>query len=133
MKTIEEFVREYRSNLWTSPCICSNEEKTGETWCCNQCGKPTARTESKELTGDDRMVIETLNKIVIHSKQCREKEAGHGIVMALANECLVLLNDKHDLLASRDARIRELEKENKKLLRSIKLCESSINGALDGL
>lgn len=66
-------------------------------------------TESKELPGDDRMVIEILNKIVIHSKKCRDTEVGHGVVVALANECLILLNDKHDLLASRDARTESKE------------------------
>ena len=68
-------------------------------------------TDSNELPRDDRMVIEILNKIVIHSKKCRDTEVGHGVVVALANECLILLNEKHDLLASKDARIRELEQE----------------------
>jgi len=37
------------------------------------------------------------------------------------------------IIASKDARIRELEEENKKLQRMINLCKASINGALDGL
>lgn len=63
------------------------------------------------------MIIEILNRIVIHSKNLRSYEGGHGVVVALANECLILLNDKHDLLASKDARIRELEEA----LRSIEI------------
>ena len=114
VEEVENLIEEYTSQLWTSPCICPNDEKTGETLCCNHCGKPTART-SEELPGDDKMIIEILNRIVIHSKNLRSYEGGHGVVVALANECLILLNDKHDLLASKDARIRELEEENKKL------------------
>lgn len=117
--TLERF-REAIGMLWTSPCTCPPDEKTGETWCCNHCGRPTART-SEELPGDDRMIIEILNRIVIHSKNLRSYEGGHGVVVALANECLVLLNDKHDLLASKDARIRELEEELEREKNSVRI------------
>ena len=64
-----------------------------------------------ELPSDDRMIVEILNKIVKHSKQCRPTESGHGIVVALANECLTLLSGRSPnlLLASHVARIKELE------------------------
>ncbi len=53
VEEVENLIEEYTSQLWASPCICPQDEKTGETLCCNLCGKPTARTTSKELYGDD--------------------------------------------------------------------------------
>jgi hypothetical protein len=44
VEEVENLIEEYTSQLWTSPCICPPDEKTGETLCCNICGKPTART-----------------------------------------------------------------------------------------
>lgn len=26
---------------WTSSCVCVEDDRIGETWCCNTCGKPT--------------------------------------------------------------------------------------------
>lgn len=75
------------------------------------------RSQASELPSDDGMVVEILNKIIIHSKQVRRHNIDFAVVIALANECLILLSDHSPspLIASRDARIKELEEENQKL------------------
>lgn len=109
-------MEEYRSNLWTSPCICPNDEKTGETLCCNLCGKPTARTTSKELPRDEEMK----DWAEIHAIHCyhdgltSKKHFVEGYLYAVD---FFKNNYALPLLASKDARIRELEEA----LRSIEI------------
>lgn len=103
-----EIMEEYRSNLWTSPCDCNPEEKTGETWCCNLCGRPTARMTSKELPGDEEMK----DWAEIHAIHCyhdgltSKKHFVEGYLYAVD---FYKNNYASPLLASKDARIRELE------------------------
>lgn len=89
-------------------------------------------TESKELPGDEEMK----DWAEIHAIHCyhdgltSKKHFVEGYLYAVD---FFKNNYASPLLASKDARIRELEEENKKLSRSIKFCKASINGALDGL
>jgi hypothetical protein len=101
IECVKEAMEEYRSNLWTSPCTCTNDEKHGETWCCNLCGKPTARTESKELPGDFFDYYMEDDSLVITDSALDGYEAGFNKMRSLASP----------LLAYRDARIRELEEQ----------------------
>lgn len=121
IQIINDFLKsgeeEYSSNLWTSPCICPNDEKTGETLCCNICGKPTART-SEELLGDDDAGVIAVNVASnVIPKLTTQEEA---FFIAGFQECVKYLRTS-PLLASKDARIRELEEANK--LAEIKIAE----------
>lgn len=105
--TLERF-KEAIGMLWTSPCICPQDEKTGEMLCCNHCGRPTARTTSKELPGDEEMK----DWAEIHAIHCyhdgltSKKHFVEGYLYAVD---FFKNNYASPLLASRDARIRELE------------------------
>lgn len=92
VEEVEKLIEEYNSNLWTSPCICPPDEKTGETLCCNICGKPTART-SKGLPGDEAL------------------KARYGVAEGHIMGAQYMGSIASPLLASKDARIRELEEE----------------------
>jgi hypothetical protein len=105
-------IEEHISNHWTSPCICPPDEKTGEMWCCNLCGKPTARTESKELPGDDDAGVIAANVASnVRPKLTTQEEA---FFIAGFTECVKYLRTS-PLLASKDARIRELEEALKSI------------------
>jgi len=41
LRVENERLREERGRHWLTPCECTVDERTGETWCCNVCGKPT--------------------------------------------------------------------------------------------
>ena len=105
VEEVENLIEEYTSQLWTSPCICPTDEKTGETLCCNHCGKPTART-SEELLGDDDAGVIAVNVASnVIPKLTTQEEA---FFIAGFQECVKYLRTS-PLLASKDARIRELE------------------------
>ena len=104
--------------LWTSPCICPPDEKTGEMLCCNLCGRPTARTESKELPGDEESGVIAVN--VASNVKPKLTENEEAFFIAGFQECIKYLRTS-PLLASKDARIRELEEANK--LAEIKIAE----------
>ncbi len=108
--TLERF-NEAIGMLWTSPCICPPDEKTGETLCCNHCGRPTART-SEELPGDDNIDDSW-------SKMFNIKTS-----VGFVNGAKWMRSIASPLLASRDARIRELEEENKKLNKANEFLEN---------
>ena len=110
VEEVENLIEEYRSNLWTSPCDCNPEEKTGETWCCNHCGRPSARTESKELPNDEESGVIAVN--VASNVKPKLTENEEAFFIAGFQECIKYLRIS-PLLASRDARIRELEEEEK--------------------
>lgn len=40
---------------WTEGCSCYHGDTTGETWCCNKCGKPTSRHSSPSLPSDEEL------------------------------------------------------------------------------
>lgn len=40
---------------WTEGCSCYHGDTTGETWCCNKCGKPTSRHSSPSLPSDEEI------------------------------------------------------------------------------
>ena len=109
IQIINDFLKsgeeEYRSNFWTSPCICPPDEKTGETLCCNHCGKPTARTSGELLGDDDAGVIAVNVASNVRPKLTTQEEA---FFIAGFQECVKYLRTS-PLLASKDARIRELE------------------------
>ena len=110
VEEVEKLIEEYRSNLWTNPCICPPDEKTGEMWCCNHCGKPTARTESEELPSDDDAGVIAANVASnVRHKLTTQEEA---FFIAGFQECVKYLRTS-PLLASKDARIRELEDQLK--------------------
>jgi len=46
-----EYIRSDVATDWTKPCQCTESERTGETWCCNHCGKPVnpASDQSAEI------------------------------------------------------------------------------------
>lgn len=103
--TADHIIEIMQSNLWTSPCTCPPDEKTGETLCCNICGKPTART-SEELLGDDDAGVIAVNVASnVIPKLTTQEEA---FFIAGFQECVKYLRTS-PLLASKDARIRELE------------------------
>ncbi len=102
VEEVENLIEEYTSQLWTSPCICPPDEKTGETLCCNNCGRPTART-SKGLPGDEAL------------------KARYGVAEGHIMGAQYMGSIASPLLASKDARIRELEEANK--LAEIKIAE----------
>ena len=83
--------REAIGMLWTSPCDCNPDEKTGETLCCNICGNPTARTESKELPGEEQL------------------KSRYGVAEGHIMGAQYMRSIASPLLASRDARLKELE------------------------
>lgn len=113
-------MEEYSSNLWTSPCICPPDEKTGETLCCNICGRPTART-SEELLGDDDAGVIAVNVASnVIPKLTTQEEA---FFIAGFQECVKYLRTS-PLLASKDARIRELEEENNRLNKANEFLEN---------
>ena len=115
---VEKLIEEYISQLWTSPCICPPDEKTGETLCCNICGKPTARTDSKELPGDDDAGVIAANVASnVRPKLTTQEEA---FFIAGFTECVKYLRTS-PLLASKDARIRELEEELEREKNSVRI------------
>lgn len=40
---------------WTKGCSCYHGDTTGETWCCNKCGKPTSKYTSPSLLSDEEI------------------------------------------------------------------------------
>ena len=117
--TADHIIQIVQSNFWTSSCDCPNDEKTGETLCCNLCGRPTART-SEELPGDD--------EINEYAKIKCDKFYGKGNQDDFSDSILFynfgmqqMRSIASPLLASKDARIRELEEANK--LAEIKIAE----------
>ena len=118
--TADHIIQIVQSNFWTSSCDCPTDEKTGETLCCNHCGRPTAMTTSKELPGDDEMK----DWAEIHAIHCyhdgltSKKHFVEGYLYAVD---FFKNNYASPLLASKDARIRELEEANK--LAEIKIAE----------
>ena len=132
--TADHIIEIMQSNLWTSPCICTPDEKTGEMLCCNLCGKPTARTTSKELPSVHSVIESRIKHFesISHTYEANELKLALDTIVRLIPPVMFKISGS-DELASRDARIRELEEENKKLSRSIKFCKASINGALYGL
>lgn len=122
--TLERF-REAIGMLWTSSCDCPNDEKTGETLCCNHCGKPTARTTSKELPSDEEAGVIAANVASnVIPKLTTQEEA---FFIAGFQECVKYLRTS-PLLASKDARIRELEEE---LERLVSIIENGIDAEED--
>ncbi len=117
VEEVENLIEEYTSQLWTSPCICPTDEKTGETLCCNHCGKPTARTESKELPGDDKVN----NQSKVSCKGNSHAMRYHHMLEQFRDGAKWMRSIASPLLASKDARIRELEEANK--LAEIKIAE----------
>lgn len=106
--TLERF-REAIGMLWASSFDCPNDEKTGETLCCNHCGRPTARTSGELLGDDDAGVIAVNVASNVIPKLTTQEEA---FFIAGFQECVKYLRTS-PLLASKDARIRELEEANK--------------------
>ena len=106
VEEVEKLIEEYNSNLWTSPCICPPDEKTGETLCCNLCGRPTARTDSKELPSDEEAGVIAVDISSNVIKNLNDNEEAFFIAGFI--ECVKYLRTS-PLLSSRDARIRELE------------------------
>lgn len=49
---------------WTEGCSCYHGDTTGETWCCNKCGKPTSRHSSPSLPSDEEKKKSVINKIL---------------------------------------------------------------------
>jgi len=97
------------------------------------------RTQCDALPGDDLVEGKTkFNKEEITAaKYIRNSLIGKKGVddfkkAYMAGE-IVMADELSPIIASKDARIMELEEENKKLQRMINLCKASINGALDGL
>ena len=106
VEEVEKLIEEYNSNLWTSPCICPPDEKTGETLCCNICGKPTART-SKGLPGDD---VKRIANNFFQWTENLDKDDDDYVDLLYCNSRNLRLQDQiNSYVASKDARIRELE------------------------
>jgi hypothetical protein len=108
------------SNLWTSPCICPNDEKTGETLCCNHCGKPTARM-GDELPGDEE-IQDRVEGVDVNFDEEIGYVLGAQWMRSIASP----------LLASRDSRIRELEEHVKTLEETIKVLNRKIEADYKG-
>ncbi len=49
---------------WTEGCSCYHGDTTGETWCCNKCGKPTSTHTSPSLPSDEEKKKSVINKIL---------------------------------------------------------------------
>jgi hypothetical protein len=96
-------MEELVSNLWTSPCDCPTDQKTGETWCCNHCGKPTART-GDELPGDD--VVNKQAKVSCKGNSHAMRY--HHMLEQFREGAKWMRSLASPAIASRDARIREL-------------------------
>ena len=124
VEEVEKLIEEYRSNLWTSPCTCPPDEKTGETLCCNICGRPTARTSEELPSDDDAGVIAVNVASNVIPKLTTQEEA---FFIAGFQECVKYLRTS-PLLASKDARIRELEEE---LERLVSIIENGIDAEED--
>lgn len=85
---------------WTKQCSCNPDDKIGETWCCNTCGKPTPRL-STELPSD--LVLE-ITKL---QEQWDENGVGlpYNIQLSRVNSCI------DSLFKDQLAKIAEVERE----------------------
>jgi hypothetical protein len=128
--TADHIIEIMQSNLWTSPCICPNDEKTGEMLCCNLCGQPSARTESRELPGDvkfEELLHAQLDELP-YTKHVDDGQYNDGVLVGWELGSRWFYSLVLPLLASKDARIRELEEE---LERLVSIIENGIDAEED--
>jgi len=90
---------------WTQGCSCYEGDKTGETWCCNKCGKPTKKTTT--MVSDEeifKMATDRLKNLSMHDPGKRELTDLEKVASIASYE-----KGAKDMRSIASARIAEME------------------------
>lgn len=83
---------------WTEGCSCYHGDTTGETWCCNKCGKPTSTHTSPSLPSDEEVKSNNVRKTFVSPQEKLAFDSGMREMRSLCS-----------------TRIAEMEREMKRL------------------